>query len=174
MPRPQPIASTLITTFGLGHLRPASGTWGSLPPVAWAGLLLLVAGLAPSVGGSVWWVYHVSLWSVLLVFSWATVAGADRAEAVFGHDPSEVVADETAGQCIPLLLIPPALIGAGWWQALMALALAFLLFRAFDIAKVWPANALQRVPGGWGILLDDLVAGLYAAGGLWVARLVLV
>lgn len=165
------LSSRLVTTLGLGHMRPASGTWGSLPPVAWAGVLVLVAGLTP-LDGVVLWVWHVSLWAVLLVFSWAVIAGADRAEAIFGADPSEVVADETAGQCIPLLAMPPGLIEGEWWRPVLGLGLAFVLFRVLDILKPYPCNALQRTPGGWGILLDDLVAGVYAAVLLWVVALV--
>ena len=170
MARDRLLSSRLITTFGLGHCRPASGTWGSMPPAIWAGLLMVLAGVAP-LGGGVWWVWHVSLWLTLLVFSWAVIVGADRAEAVFGADPKEVVADETAGQCIPLLAIPLAMVNAGLWHALLAVALAFVLFRLLDIFKPWPAGGLQNVPGGWGILLDDLVAGVYAAVGLWLISL---
>jgi phosphatidylglycerophosphatase A len=160
----------MITTFGLGHMRPASGTWGSLPPVVWAGALLLVAWFTTA-DVTVRWVYFLSLWGVLVAFSWAVVVGGDRAEAIFGVDPKEVVADETAGQCIPLLVVP-LLAPPGLWHAALAVGLAFLLFRIFDIAKVWPASALQRLPGAWGILLDDLVAGVYAGAALWLVALV--
>jgi len=170
MGRERLLSSRMITTFGLGHVRPASGTWGSMPPVAWAAGLVLVAGLT-TLDSVVWWLWHTSLWVTLLGFSWAVIAGGDRAEGVFGQDPSEVVADETAGQCIPLLAIPPAFIAGGWWEALLGLGLAFVFFRAFDILKVFPSNVLQRVPGAWGILLDDLVAGVYAAGCLWLVSL---
>lgn len=170
MTRDRRLSSRLITTLGLGHFRPASGTWGSLPPVAWCGALFLVAGLTP-LGGVVWWVWHATLWATLLVFAWSVIAGADRAEAVFGEDPSEVVADETAGQCLPLLAMPPVFLSGAMWQGLAGILLAFLFFRGFDIVKVWPCNALQRVPGGWGILLDDLVAGVYAAACLWLVTL---
>jgi phosphatidylglycerophosphatase A len=99
---------------------------------------------------------------VLLIFSAACVAFGDRGEAKWGKDGSEIVSDETAGMCIPLLLLPAATVATPALTA-FTLLFAFLAFRAFDIAKPWPANALQRIPGGWGVLLDDLVAGLYAA-----------
>lgn len=171
MPLPL-LSSRLITTFGLGHLRPASGTWGSLPPVLWAAVLILIAGLT-SLDTAVLWLYHITLWITFLAFSWSVIAGGDRAEAVFGHDPKEVVADETAGQCLPLLLMPPVFFMGTWWMAALGLLLAFLFFRAADIAKPWPCNALQRIPAGWGILLDDLIAGLYAAAALWIVALIL-
>lgn len=150
------IALTLATTLGLGHLRPAPGTWGSLPPVA-LGLVLLTLGLATTP------VYAAAMLVLLLVFCGACIAGADEAEARFARkDPSQVVADETAGMALVLLLLPPALF-ASPARGVVTLALAFVAFRAMDILKPWPADALQRIPGGWGILLDDLAAALYAA-----------
>lgn len=149
----------LITTFGLGYRRPASGTWGSLPPpaIAWA---MMLAGMRPA---QTPYAYHGVLIGVLALFSYACVRDGDRAEARFGEkDPSNVVADETAGQTLPLMALPASAVGSAW-HALLTCAAAFVLFRIFDIIKPWPARGLQRVPGGWGILLDDLFAGLYAA-----------
>jgi phosphatidylglycerophosphatase A len=153
----------LITVFGLGHMRPASGTWGSLPTVVIAGGLWAL-GQSPGAGvessGNA--VYHGVLAMILVTFSAACVRFGDAAEAKWGHDPAEVVADETAGQCVPLLLLPASAFADGT-RALATLAGAFVLFRIFDILKPWPAGRLQRVAGGWGIVLDDLMAGVYAA-----------
>ena len=150
-----------ITVFGLGRLRPAPGTWGSLPPVVLAAVLI-ASGFGP---GAHPVVYNGALALVVLIFSGACVARGDAAEArsVRGKDPSEAVADETAGQSIALLFLPASAV-TGAWAAAGTLALAFLLFRLLDIIKPWPANGLQRVRAGWGILLDDLVAGVYALG----------
>lgn len=149
-----------ITVFGLGRMRPASGTWGSLPPVFIAAALI-AAGLGPVAQA---WVYNSVLIVVMLVFVAACVLQGDAAEArsIRGKDPSEAVADETAGQCLPLLFLPSAAVStvAG---TVFTLVYAFVAFRILDIVKPWPANALQRVPAGWGILLDDLAAGVYAA-----------
>lgn len=151
---------SLITVFGLGFLRPAPGTWGSLPPVAVASGLI-AAGIAP--GTALAWVYYSVLALMLAVFSAACITQADEAEARYGKkDPSQVVADETAGQCIPLLAIPAFTLGSTA-TGVFALVFAFFAFRIADIFKPWPAFRLQSVPGGWGILLDDLVAGGYAA-----------
>jgi phosphatidylglycerophosphatase A len=165
----------LITVFGLGHMWPASGTWGSLPPVVLALGLWLVrpdnGDLHPFTPGSpTWWVAATTavLVGVMLFFSAACVVQGDAAEARFGEkDPSEAVADETAGQCLPLIVLV-------WFQfnhtgAFAAgLFTAFLSFRLMDILKPPPARDLQRLYAGWGILIDDLLAGIYAAAATWV------
>jgi len=149
----------LLTTFGLGRLRPASGTWGSLPPPAIAYVLYL-SGLGPGSGG-----YEAIIIAILLIFSIACILQGDVAEAVFGKkDHGSIVADETAGQCIPLLglqFAPAAAMGS-WWAAMLTLGGAFIAFRIMDIIKPPPANQLQKLPAGWGVLIDDLVAGAYA------------
>lgn len=153
----QPPSFTLraATTFGLGYCRPASGTWGSLPPVA----IAFGMALAGQAGTVVWYALQVS---VLITFSLACVLAGREAEARFGKkDPGQVVADETAGMALVLLFVPPGLLGQPV-HAFAWLAGAFVLWRLADIIKPWPANALQRLPAGWGILIDDLVAGLYA------------
>lgn len=147
-----------LTAFGLGHMKPASGTWGSLPPPLLAiGMMALGFGPVRSP-----WVYNGILFVILIVFSAACILYGDYAEARFGRkDPGQVVADETAAQCIPLMFLPAVAL-VTWWMAGLTVLLAFLSFRAFDIWKPWPARGIQQTPGGWGILLDDLVAGLYA------------
>lgn len=148
-----------ITTFGLGSMRPAPGTWGSLPPVA-AATLLLTLGHGPEQSR---WLFDGVQAAFLLIFSIACVMQGDRAEAHFGRkDPGNVVADETAGQSLALIFLPAAAF-ADPMRSAFTLATAFLAFRLLDIVKPWPARGLQRVPGGWGILIDDLIAGLYAA-----------
>jgi phosphatidylglycerophosphatase A len=152
-----------ITVFGLGHMWPASGTWGSLPPVVIAGLLLAVLPEECP-----WcWVYYGVVAAVLIAFSLACVMQGDGAESRFGEkDPSEAVADETAGQCIPLLVLPLGY--ESWAHMALALLTAFLSFRVMDILKPPPARGLQRLYSGWGILVDDLIAGVYAAIVTWV------
>ncbi|CAN5871853.1 phosphatidylglycerophosphatase A [soil metagenome] len=177
MPRP-PLR--MITTFGLGALRPAPGTWGSLPPcVLAAALAFTPIGVGQGSSQAAWVFVNVML-AVAAVFSWACIADGERAEARFGaKDPSNVVADETAGMALTLCALPWTRMArvdeffvrtlgvsaptAHVLSMLALIGLAFVLFRLMDIFKPWPANALQRVPGGWGILLDDLVAGVYAA-----------
>lgn len=159
-----------VTVFGLGYLRPAPGTWGSMPPVALAAILMAM-GLGPA-GSPL--VYNLALLLVLLVFSYACLAVGDLAEATFlRKDPSNVVADETAGQALTLMFLPAAAVASPATAAL-CLLLAFLLFRIMDILKPWPARQIQAVPGGWGVLLDDLMAGVYALIALQlIARLLI-
>ena len=147
---------TMVTVFGLGFLKPASGTWGSTPPVAMVALLLW-SGTAQQ------WVINAALGFVAVVFGVACVAFGRWAEEHYGgRDPRQVVADETAGQCLALLFIPWRLDGGGMWFNGGCLATAFIGFRFFDILKPPPARRAERLPAGWGILTDDLAAALYA------------
>ena len=144
-------ATLALTVGGLGFLRPGPGTWGSIPPV----LLTAILAQAGMAGISL----HVLLGLVCLGFSVVCVALGRYAEQRFGRkDASEVVADESAGVCLPLFVAVAQ--GANPTD----LVLAFVLFRVFDISKPPPMRHLERLPGGWGVLLDDLMAGVYAAG----------
>jgi phosphatidylglycerophosphatase A len=148
-----------ITLWGLGHIRPAPGTWGSLPPV-FAAAVIAALGFTPATTS---WLITVFAAVALVVFTLVCAVQGDAAEARWGRkDPSEAVADETAGQCVPLLFLP-AFVFSSPGMTVFTLAYAFLAFRVFDILKPWPARQVQTVPGGWGIVLDDLFAGLQAA-----------
>jgi phosphatidylglycerophosphatase A len=154
-----------LSSLGLGFLRPAPGSWGSLPPVALCALLILSnqhSLITPAL-------------IILLVISCILCIAFGRyAESRFSRkDAAEVVIDETAGQSLTLLpLCIPALTPASTTAWLIALAAAFLLFRIFDTLKPPPARRLESLPHGWGVLADDLMAGVYAALtltlGLWL------
>lgn len=124
-----------------GHAPTAPGTFGSA-----AGLLLFWAVRStgsPAVEAA-----------VLLAVTAIGVAAATRAESVTGrHDPGLIVIDETAGMLVTLAAVPVGLGGA---------VTGFLAFRLFDILKPFPARRAERLPRGWGVMADDLVAGLYA------------
>jgi phosphatidylglycerophosphatase A len=131
----------IATAFGIGRAPLFPGTWGSLPGVA------LAWGL--SVAGGPWAVV-AAIVVVTAVGTWA----ADGAARHFRHpDPSPVVVDEIAGQMLSLAFVPPT------WRVLVA---GFFFFRIFDILKPFPAGALERLPGGAGIMADDLAAAIYA------------
>jgi phosphatidylglycerophosphatase A len=124
-----------------GHAPVAPGTFGSA-----AGLLLFWAARA---SGSL----AVELTVVLAVIV-VGVAAATRAESATGqHDPGLIVIDETAGMLVTLAAVPVGFGGA---------VAGFLAFRLFDIVKPFPARRAERLPGGWGVMADDLVAGVYA------------
>ena len=146
----------LTSCFGLGWLPVAPGTWGSLPPAI---VFALMCHLNASVATvSIIMAALASVGSVVCVkFAPAIVASTGKT------DPREVVADEFAGQAITFLAISfliagPFPAGQIWIIAL----LGFVVFRLFDIVKPWPIRKLEKLPGGWGILSDDLLAGAYA------------
>jgi len=162
----------VVTVCGLGKLRPAPGSWGSLPPAIIAAIL--IAFEAP------FWLTNTVLLAIAALSSIACVRLGSWAERRFhGKDPGVVVIDETAGMAAALLLLPrilPATSGLPASEATgyLIIAASFILFRIFDIIKAPPANLMQQFPAGWGILLDDLVAALYANLLLQIAlRLVL-
>lgn len=148
----------LVTVFGLGHLRPFPGSWGSLPTVIFAAILLLL-GVGPATHPIL---FNAALFAVLIFFTLCCAILGDLAEAKFlKKDPSQVVADETAGQAVALLFLPAAAVATPALAA-FTLCFAFIAFRVLDILKPWPAYQIQAVPGGWGLVLDDLVSGFYA------------
>ncbi|MFA5238872.1 MAG: phosphatidylglycerophosphatase A [Phycisphaerae bacterium] len=141
----------LASCFGLGRLPVAPGTFGSLPPVA---LFALMSGLGLSTD-----VVTVIMAVCVLLGSVLCVKFAPFVIAATGKlDPSEVVIDEFAGQAVAFLFIASAPI-KNFWAAAM---LGFLFFRFFDILKPWPIRKLEKLPAGWGILADDLLAGVFA------------
>ncbi len=140
----------LLTSFGLGRIPIASGTWGTLLGVLWAVLLgAFFTG----------WAFALSLWIlffVLLVFGCLQTKLSN--ETFKTKDPSAFVLDEVVGYLIA------AAIYVSFHGSLdpTGHAFCFLLFRFFDITKIQPAKRLEELPGAYGIMLDDVVAGIYA------------
>ena len=166
---PGRFALALATGFGLGYLPIAPGTWGSLGSLGLYAALEWSARQPVFFGARDVWMpgslaflgVHIA---VTLVVAVAGVWAAEQAVRHFRNsDPRPVVIDEISGQQIVFLGLAPV----GWKYLL----LGFLLFRAFDIWKPFPVRRSESWPGGWGIMADDWFAGLYAALGLWVARL---
>jgi len=152
----------LATCLGLGWMPVAPGTWGSAPPAVVFGILLWLHVPAAAL---------TAVMAVLvLAGAVACVTCAPAAISIVGKtDPGEVVADEFAGQAVAFLLMPlllPADLSVK--QGCFVTGLGFLLFRVFDITKPWPIKKLEHFPDGWGILADDLLAGVYAAVVLYV------
>jgi phosphatidylglycerophosphatase A len=111
---------------------------------------------------------------VQLVIAAAVMAAAipvsTRAEHAYGHDAKAIVIDEVAGMLVTVLWLLPAASAPARW---LGLAAGFVLFRAFDVLKPFPAGRAQHLPGGFGVVLDDVIAGVYAnlvlRAGLWIA-----
>ncbi len=147
-PNPNWTPHALIATwFGAGLLPKAPGTWGSLAALPFAVLIVWLGGV---------WALSIATLLSFIVGVWASQRYAD---AIGRKDPGSVVIDEVAGQW--LAIIPIA--GNLWLYPV-----AFLTFRLFDITKPWPARNAEKLPGGMGIMTDDIVAGVYAGILTWL------
>jgi phosphatidylglycerophosphatase A len=147
----------LLTGLGTGYLRPAPGTWGSAACVGVAALALHEAHV---LGRSPGQTCAMTMLLVLLVGTTGCIASGDFLRRTFGKkDPSHCTLDEWAGQAMAILVLP---LGATWSDHLVGLGLAFVLFRVFDILKPPPVRRLEHLPGGLGVVADDLAAGIYA------------
>ena len=135
-----PLSTVVATGLGTGYSPVAPGTFGSA-----LGLLLF------------WPAHRLPAWALVamtLVIALGGVAAGDRLARRLGiEDPGRVVIDEVAGMWVSLLFLP-----FGWKTALVG----FLAFRVMDVVKPWPARQLEDLHGGWGIMADDLMAGVYA------------
>ena len=135
------IKNFIATTGFAGYLPGAPGTWGSIVAILlWYGLQHLLSTQ-----------YIIGL-TVILFFVGVWVS-KELSKYDEEEDPAHIVIDELVGQWIPLWFLPVTPV---------YILLAFILFRIFDIAKPWPVSFFDRIPGGWGIMLDDIAAGIYA------------
>lgn len=152
-----------VTTFGVGYLPLAPGTWGSMVGV---GIYLLFGYFKVSVftgfGAKGWSEAQIAAWIhaanlvLFLLFCLLGIWAASRATKLFKNkDPQQAVVDEVIGQLITYLFIPFA---SAWYFVLAG----FLLFRLFDIWKPYPIDSLQNLPTGIGVCADDILAGVYA------------
>ncbi len=133
------MARLIASGVYVGYVPYAQGTVGSL----WGPVLYLIV---PE--GCLKW-----LWYGLPALFFLGVWSSGASEAYWGHDPGRVVIDEIVGMLATLAFLLPSK------KALLA---GFLLFRLFDIVKPFPIRAIEKLPGGWGIMMDDVMAGVYA------------
>jgi len=190
----------IATACGLGYLPVAPGTCGSLVGVALYAILARPLSITRMISISDGGATFLTVVSRPLALSCAVAlvvalvglwASGRTARYSAKKDPQFVVIDEVSGQHLTLLL------GLGvpiWWKGASAAALSsmsvylpgaslyfdapnwkyllvgFILFRVFDIWKPFPARQAESLPGGWGIMADDWIAGIYAGIGLWIAR----
>ena len=137
----------IATGLGAGYFPVAPGTAGSA-----VGLVLVIVFRQTSLGSRQSGLCLAASASLLFVLG---VWSAGKAEKEFGRvDPGQVVIDEVVGQIVTFISTPRVT-----W---VGLAAGFITFRAFDVIKPFPARQAERLPGGWGIMLDDVVAGLYS------------
>ncbi len=146
----------VLSFFGLGFLPLVPGTFGTL-----GGVLVALALPADH--------WHLAVAAAIVISSALTVVLGKAAARVAGRkDPQSVVMDEVAGFLVTVLVVPD--------PTMLEMGMAFLLFRVFDLLKPFPARKLEKLPDGWGVLLDDIAAGVYAAlallavGALWPLR----
>ncbi len=152
------LALMIATVGGVGYLRPAPGTWGSAAALPLAWFLHIVGGFP---------LLLIATIATFLKGLWATrITTQDSSN----HDPSEIVIDEVAGQFIAILPLSYSawsmdLDIAALWPGWIA---AFALFRLFDITKPWLVGWADRRGDPLGVMLDDVIAGVFAALGVMV------
>ena len=138
-PRPSFIVRFFASACFTGYSPVVSGTVGS----ALAALFFLIPGF--------------ERWTILLpatvIVYLLGIPAATRMEKTYGHDPAEVTIDEVAGQWLTMLFVP---------RAIGTVVLGFFIFRFMDIVKPPPARAFDRMTGGFGVMTDDIIAGIYA------------
>lgn len=141
------ISKIIATTFGIGYCPLAPGTAGSL-------FILVLYWLLPEISNLIFLLIIIFLFTIG-VFSASIVEKEtiNRLGSNKGHDPSIIVIDEVIGMLIAVFAIP---------KTIPYLIAAFILFRLFDIVKPFPINKSQKIPYGWGIVIDDVIAGIYA------------
>jgi len=138
-------AALTATVFGIGHLRPGPGTWGS------AATVLVWWAISHAIPTNLQSLVAFTVAAVVVLIGIPAATQVSRASA--SKDPQFVVVDEVAGQLIAFIAVPIT------WKTLLV---GFILFRGFDIVKPPPVRQLERLPEGSGIMLDDVAAGLYA------------
>lgn len=137
----------LATSFGAGFLPVAPGTWGALVAILlWIPLYIWAS---PSV-------CVIITITLAIVYFIAGTWASNKAEIYWGKDPVVACADETVGQWIALI---PVTSVCPWWEILIA----FALFRLFDIYKPLGIRYMEKIPGGLGMMADDILAGIYSA-----------
>jgi phosphatidylglycerophosphatase A len=134
------LAVWLATGFGVGFIPFAPASWASL------GTALCLLPFLPRLDP---WILAAVILPLIPLGVWA----AGEAERSLGHDARPIVIDEVAGMLLAVWGVP---LGG---RPIVMLALAFVLFRCLDIWKPFPIRSSQRLPGGWGVMVDDILAG---------------
>ncbi len=138
------LSKILATGLGTGFSPKAPGTVGSFLTLI---LYYLFFPAEPSL--LIHYIFFLIIVAVFFIGVWASA----KAESFYGHDPSCVVIDEIAGMGLAIVFLPKI------WYVMLA---GFLLFRLFDITKWLGGDRMQRLSGGWGVMMDDVVAGIWS------------
>ncbi len=140
------LANLVATFFYVGLIPKAPGTFGTLAAIP----LFYLLTFTPL------YLYLGITVIIILVSVWASKI----VEEVYNkEDPQQIVADEVCGYLVTMILVPPTIAN---------IFLGFLLFRFFDIAKPYPVRKFEKLPGGWGVVIDDVAAGVYACVSLHI------
>lgn len=147
---PFPLFPKLIaTSFGAGFLPVAPGTWGAIVGIIlWLPLYIWCPGIPAFMATA----------ALVVFFAVAGTWASGVSEKYWGKDPVAACVDETVGQLISLIPLCGGPLEAPWWLILVSLA----LFRFFDIFKPLGIRSLERLPGGWGMMADDILSAIYA------------
>jgi len=129
------IGSGLFT----GYIPVASGTFGSIIAI----VIYFIPGFEK---------LHILLPSIVILFMYGVYISS-KFEKVYGKDPSQCTVDEVVGTWISLIAIP---------KSILLTLTSFFIWRALDIIKPFPARSSEKVPGGWGIMIDDVISGIYS------------
>ena len=152
------IRKLFITGFGTGYMKPASGTWGS---AAVCGIFILLLWLFEGYTGRVC-ILNIAMGLIAVLATIGCIVWGDFAIKTFGReDPSQCTLDEWAGQAIALCFLPIGQTG-DWKYHIIAVGIAFVTFRIFDIFKPPPVRQAEKLSKGIGIVADDIIAGVYA------------
>ena len=146
-PKADFFTTMFVTGGGVGFVGFAPGTFGSIEGILLAWILTTLTNWPPMLPGV-----------VALLFVTGVLACSRYERMTEGHDPSEIVIDEIAAVPLAFLFVPLSVKSA---------VLGFAFFRIFDILKPWPIRVLDRIDGGLGVMLDDLLAGLFTAIAVW-------
>lgn len=163
-----PLLPVVIGTgFGVGYWPWGPGTAGALLATAiWCGMSLLLTSSGCLLAATV---------SLILVFQCMGIWSANRLEECWGDDPKRVVVDEMVGVWIALLAVPhvghP---GVEPYVGFSFMAAAFVLFRFFDIVKPFGVRHMEKMGGGVGVMMDDVLAGMYSFFVIYIFRQVLI
>ncbi len=147
------LAVLFSTLFGVGYIPFAPGTFGTA--VTAIGYYLFMRRYSFEIPDYLLNIYILITAAILFILG---VISSSEAEKSLGHDSGKIVIDEVVGYLISIIFLPSVVVGRLW----LVVIYSFVLFRVFDIGKPWPISKSQSLKSGWGIMIDDVIAGIFA------------